>query len=778
MIVAVAATGAAAAAARETVRSIQAVAPELACHVLDVDGRYSPIGHETVSSPRDVGLPLAATRLTHDDADFLIAATALWATRLLDEEQSVLGLTPGILLVSPPTGAWLDGDATVAVTRTVAVQPAQAVQISVLANELFLLGTAARPHGPGLEALARDWRTVGRWLDLFLARVPHRVLADDALLVSRWNSDAATVLGDVGGSLSRNGVPVLALALDGLDPVHPTLFDSRRGASSGPLLSRNPLLAQLASEFAERQLSQLSGTAEPPADAAVVRACARAGVDAGTSLDAAEHDLETWLLELLPAAHRAPAARYLAGIRLLRSDLRDAFPHVPGSDSARLARWALDHGVGEPGYDVTLLQRAAERTLAAQPAPDPPDTGRPHGVNLVGYLSGELGVGTSARLMDAALTAAGVATSTFPVTTSLESRFSATYRHTSGTRYDTTLLAVNADQTQAVSEAMEDVVDGSYRIGMWYWEVESFPESRDAAFALVDEVWAATDFVRDAIAERAPIPVRTVTPPLPQRSAGDPPGVPAHLSIPLERAWFFFAFDYLSTVERKNPLGLVDAFTRAFPHTDAHGPVLVIKTLNAGLRLGEAERVRLAVAGRRDVIVIDEYLEPEELTALMARCTAYVSLHRAEGLGLTIAEAMAWGRPVVVTAYSGNMQFTNDRNAFLVPCEMTAIPPDADPYPAGTLWADPDLDQAAAILRGIVDDPDSAAAVGRRAEEDMRRLHSPEVVAQRVRESLRAGWDRRDKILAREARSARPPLLRRVRARIRRALFRADGRRR
>ena len=119
------------------------------------------------------------------------------------------------------------------------------------------------------------------------------------------------------------------------------------------------------------------------------------------------------------------------------------------------------------------------------------------------------------------------------------------------------------------------------------------------------------------------------------------------------------------------------------------GPVLVIKTLNAGPRPGDAERLRLVAARRPDVILIDDYLESDELTALMARCTAYVSLHRAEGLGLTIAEAMAWGRPVVVSAYSGNMQFTNSRNAFLVPCTMTAIPPDADPYPAGTPWAIP-----------------------------------------------------------------------------------------
>ncbi len=207
-------------------------------------------------------------------------------------------------------------------------------------------------------------------------------------------------------------------------------------------------------------------------------------------------------------------------------------------------------------------------------------------------------------------------------------------------------------------------------------------------------------------------------------------------------------------------------------------PVLVIKTLNAGLPMGEAERARLAVAGRQDVILIDEYLESDELTAFMARCTAHVSLHRAEGLGLTIAEAMAWGQPVSSPRTRATRNFTNDRNAFLVPCTMTAIPSDAEPYPACTRWAAPDVDQAAAILRRIVADPASATAVGRRAEEDIRRLHSPEVAALRMRESLRAAWERREDMLAHEARSARHPFLRRVRARIRSAVFRSDRRRR
>jgi len=765
MIVAVVATASSASAARESVRAAMAVAPDVRCEVLDLDGRYRPHGPERISTPHDAGLRLEAIRLTHDDTTLLTALTALWSSHLLDAGEPVLGLAPGVMLQNRPD--WGDDPTTtVAVVRAVEPTGPARCEASILAGEFFLLGTDALPHRPALEALVADWRTADRWLDLFVARVCHRIVIDDAALVSSDNSGPETTLVVEDGRLVRSGRPVVALDLVGLRPDRPWLFDGRPDRSAGPLLSRNPELATLVAEVGSRELPDAAAGEAGRPDGEVIRDIARSAADAGESLGPASADLERWLLQLLPVGDRTPVTRYLAGVRGSRPDLVGAFPNVPGPDSARLARWALDHGIHESRYDSVLLRRAADVTLTAQPAPERSTKRRPRGVNLVGYLSGELGIGTSARLMDAALQAAHVPTSTFAASVNLQSRATAAYRRSDGTRYDTSLLAVNADQTSAVAESLADIVARSYRIGMWYWEVESFPASRDAAFRHIDEVWVATDFVREAIAARSRVPVRTVTPPLPQRSAVDPPEVPERLNIPTGRPWFFFAFDYLSTVERKNPLGLIEAFDRAFPVDDAQGPVLVIKTLNAGRRVGDAERVRLASAHRSDIILIDEYLEPDELTALMARCTAYVSLHRAEGLGLTIAEAMAWGRPVVVSAYSGNMQFTNSGNAFLVDCAMTTIPADAEPYPAGTLWGDPDLGQAAAILRRVIDDPVAASAVGRQAAEDVRVLHSPSAAARRVHEALKAAWDRNDRLRARRALAPLRASVRRLRARL------------
>src|SRR5690606_28479609 len=157
----------------------------------------------------------------------------------------------------------------------------------------------------------------------------------------------------------------------------------------------------------------------------------------------------------------------------------------------------------------------------------------------------------------------------------------------------TTLLCVNADLSGAAAAALPPRRRGDRRIGYWYWEVEDFPPEQHGGFEHVDEVWVATSFVQAAIAPHSPVPVRTVTPPLPQRGA-EPTLTRSDLGLP-DRPLFLFSFDFLSTAERKNPWGLVDAFSQAFRPDE--GPVLVLKSINAHLRPAEAERLRLHMAG-------------------------------------------------------------------------------------------------------------------------------------------------------------------------------------
>src|SRR5207342_1632098 len=141
---------------------------------------------------------------------------------------------------------------------------------------------------------------------------------------------------------------------------------------------------------------------------------------------------------------------------------------------------------------------------------------------------------------------------------------------------------------------------------------------------------------------------------------------------------------------------------------------------------------------RPDVLVVDRYFSAQEQRALSSVCDAVISLHRSEGFGLTIAEAMAFGKPAIATAYSGNLEFMTEENSYLVPYELAEIPPGCEPYPAGSRWAEPDVAAAAELMRRVVDEPDEAAEKGRRAAEDIRELHSPERRAALVIERLEA----------------------------------------
>jgi len=392
---------------------------------------------------------------------------------------------------------------------------------------------------------------------------------------------------------------------------------------------------------------------------------------------------------------------------------------------------------------VHLVRTARDARARRQPqhtidvAPE-----RPNGVNLIGHLGGEFGLGASARLVDEALLAAQIPTSTFAIPTSGLGlrRNEAEFRQSSEEIYNTSILAVAQIRTVEIMRSLAAVVEGSYRIGMWYWEIEYFIPGFMPAFRELDEIWAPTDFIKDAITAQAPIPVRTIMPPLPQRVGREKPAPPAELGFAARKPYFLFVFDYLSFELRKNAVGLIAAFKRAFKPNE--GPLLVIKTMGGNKRPYDVARVKAAVGDRKDIILIDKYLTEAELDGLMANCAAYVSLHRAEGLGLTIAEAMAWGRPVIVSEYSGNMQFNTPENAFLVPCGRAKIPRKRTSpyYPAGQPWGDPDLDYAAKLMRYVLDNPAVAAQKGEQAALDIATKFTPEVSGVKMKKALEDIW--------------------------------------
>ncbi|HWI05999.1 MAG TPA: glycosyltransferase [Solirubrobacteraceae bacterium] len=359
----------------------------------------------------------------------------------------------------------------------------------------------------------------------------------------------------------------------------------------------------------------------------------------------------------------------------------------------------------------------------------------PLGVNLAGYLDATVGVGEAARGIAAALRAAGVAVA--PLTLTSRDTVRAEPIEAAAAEHPLTLICVNPDGiTGAVDELGEAALEGRHVIGMWWWEVAALPSRWLRAFDHVDEVWAGSRFVADVLAAVAPVPVVHVALPVAEPVAS---GLGREaLGLPAGAFLFGFVFDYASVAARKNPLGLVEAFGRAFPPgAGADGDVaLVIKSLG-GERCREQHAALLdAAAADPRVLVIDEHLPAPDKNALIRALDCYVSLHRSEGFGLTIAEAMLLGTPVVATDYGGSRDLTTAFNALLVDARPVPIGPGCDPYPAGGEWAEPDLDHAAAQMRAVRADPGAARARAQRARADVLARHAPAAAGRAMADRL------------------------------------------
>jgi len=189
----------------------------------------------------------------------------------------------------------------------------------------------------------------------------------------------------------------------------------------------------------------------------------------------------------------------------------------------------------------------------------------------------------------------------------------------------------------------------------------------------------------------------------------------------------------MSVMERKNPAGLIRAFKSAF-RTDEPAR-LVLKTTFGDRHPAQLEELRTLAEGAR-ITIIDEVYTSNDVLALMAACDVYVSLHRSEGLGLTMAEAMLMGKPVIATGYSGNTEFMNYNNSLLVSFSLQKLGKPIPPYDADSEWAAPSETHAAELMRRLYDDPDSRLDLGRKAKIDAEDRLSVVAAGQRIRMRL------------------------------------------
>ena len=418
---------------------------------------------------------------------------------------------------------------------------------------------------------------------------------------------------------------------------------------------------------------------------------------------------------------------------------RFANPLAPSLESHGLSflKRPLRHGVGA-ALDAKLLAEIASR-IDALPARR--SVLRTDGFDLVGFARTESGLGENVRAFSRAMTAVALPHSVIDIDIDAGMRkadnsLDALIATAPTFRYQ--IVCMNPD---ALNEAVHNEGVGgtssAYKIGYWAWELEKLPQSWARAANAFQELWAPSEFVRQAVANSVSIPVYVmptpIRPPQPSR-----PFARAEFGLDDQDFVFLFSFAYGSMIARKNPWAAVRAFREAFPATDSKfaGVKLVVKSVQGELFQQEKMFLRALAADDPRIIFMDHFMSRDQVMALQVTADCYVSLHRSEGFGLGMAECMAIGKPVIATAYSANLDFMKDGNSLLVDHTLIPVKPGEYPDTQAQLWADADVECAARHMRSIFDDAALRMRLGSTAKEYMEQHYSPRAVGVLLREHL------------------------------------------
>ena len=638
---------------------------------------------------------------------------AVAVERLLDRaDESVVVLRVGSVAVLGDCSSMVSADVATLISRSSSVLPSDGLAPTegdlIERGEHCTVAAAFRPGAQGAlvwlyQQLGCAAGEVGPWLDRMGRMFGAGHCVDERIGAGPWRAPTAIA-------------PTL-VDIDLIDRDQPWFF-SFDGAPTRMRLSDDSVLAAAVQsataqiEGAEAPIKLPGGIAVDHAMRTLMRAAIlawRQGVAQLPPEPFSTHNAAfmRWLESPEPGG--ADIGRYWLAVRDQRPDLQAAFPHARSVDAARFAEWA-DASWRLEGRSALLASGVgacnAIKSIGFDSA----------GVNVLGYIDFDQSQGHIARELVAAFGAAGVGVSALNHNRSLGARRSDEAATPREARFATNIVVVNADQFEfVVSDHGATLLDGRYTIGYWFWELEHIPATMLPAIDHVDEIWTGSQFVADAFSRVTDKPVRCV--PLPVAQPQPSQRTRASFGLPNDRFVFLATFDQFSVPERKNPFGVIEAFTRAF--ADGEGPLLWIKTLNGDKGWQQHERLLLAASGRSDIIVRDEHLSRPDQMAVLQVADCLVSLHRSEGLGLHCAEAMWLRKPVIATRYSGNLDFMDDSCAAMVDYELVPVRHGQGIYPPEAMWAEPDVEQAAAHMRALASDSALCSRLGASARERM-----------------------------------------------------------
>ncbi|HEY4295733.1 MAG TPA: glycosyltransferase family 4 protein [Paraburkholderia sp.] len=422
--------------------------------------------------------------------------------------------------------------------------------------------------------------------------------------------------------------------------------------------------------------------------------------------------------------------RFLELIAGERPDLRSAFDMSTEAGRQQLVHWWNEFSAQEYPLLGSLKVHWADSPAGPARYHTHVEKSYGFGVNVVGFPQGVLGLGEDARMAARVfqLTSTPVVLVNAPMSGPAKLDTSVDHLLSDDLKYGISLICLPApEMVRLALEGGRRLIDApTHKIGAWPWELPHWPGAFGKVHQMVDEIWAQSKFVQsvynrlgDTPVYRMPMAVEVPAPVQPER---------ARFGLPPNEFLFYLMFDGNSWLSRKNPLAGVQAFKQAFGESSP-GVGLVIKAMN----VRDDDPVWRAVcdiaAGDSRIHIVSERLSRQDSIDFMACCDAYISLHRSEGFGRVIAEAMALGQPVIVTNFSGNVDFCETDTAFLVDGELIPLRPGDYLFSEGQYWCDPEVSIAAEQLKRVIDDIALRERIALAGKERIVRDYSVEAVA-------------------------------------------------
>ncbi|MDO8539739.1 MAG: glycosyltransferase family 4 protein [Opitutaceae bacterium] len=372
-------------------------------------------------------------------------------------------------------------------------------------------------------------------------------------------------------------------------------------------------------------------------------------------------------------------------------------------------------------------------------APYSADYARRHvklGMNIVGFLTAELGVGESARCMVRAADAAGISAALVQLKLHCKNRLGdQTYaaRLQDDNPHGVNVVHVDPPASRDIDHHHGEAFRaGKYNIGYFAWELPEFPDAWVPSLDYYDEIWSPSDFTTAAIAMKSPMPVLTMPHAIGFAApAGTKSQLRARFRLPAEAFLYLALFDLNSYSARKNPRAAIDAFRRS--GLAGKGAALVIKVQNVAGNEADFAALQSSVEDLAGTALITDTLSRADIYALESACDAFVSLHRSEGFGLAVAESMLLGKPVIATDWSATAEYVTPENGCPVRARLVTLEQNHGPYAKGSTWAEPDPAHAAEHMRRLFNDRALAEKLGAAARATIQTRFAPAVIGARYR---------------------------------------------